>query len=231
MFDFHSHILPGIDDGSKSVEESLSMLRSSRDQGVDGIAATSHFYANIHTPEIWLEKREAAFEKLKPHLSADLPKIHLGAEVHYYEGMILSDKLPDFRIEGTEILLVEMPFSKWTERMQSAIIELNSEPDITVLLAHIERYLQFQSRRVFEKLRENGVLIQSNAEFFLDKRTKRKALRMLEKDEINLLGSDCHNMSDRKPCLEQAYKAITEALGTEKIREITDREKSLFNIL
>ena len=227
MFDFHSHILPGVDDGSRNAEESLSMLRSSSEQHIDGIAATPHFYANMHKPEIWFEKRQAAFERLKARLTDDLPAIRLGAELHYYEGMILTDRLLDFRISGTELLLVEMPLAKWTDRMQSSIIELNSEPGITVLLAHIERYLAFQSRSVFTKLRKNGVLMQSNAGFFIDKKCRKKALKMLAKDEIQLLGSDCHNMNGRKPRLGEAYEIISEALGIETVERLMKREKSL----
>ena len=62
MIDFHSHILPAIDDGSQSVEESLEMLRALKAQGVDTVIATSHFYATHRSPESYLQRRKAAFD-------------------------------------------------------------------------------------------------------------------------------------------------------------------------
>ena len=63
IVDFHSHVLPGIDDGSRSVEESLVMLKRMQDQGIAAVVATPHFYASHHFPEEFLERRERA--KLK----------------------------------------------------------------------------------------------------------------------------------------------------------------------
>lgn len=64
VIDFHSHILPGIDDGSKNVQMSLEMLGRASEQGVDVMLATSHFYASRHRIEDFLEKRQRAYERL-----------------------------------------------------------------------------------------------------------------------------------------------------------------------
>ena len=66
MLDFHSHFLPKMDDGSKSTEMSMEMLRSSRKQGVTTIVSTSHFYGTDESPERFLRRRQHAFEKLRP---------------------------------------------------------------------------------------------------------------------------------------------------------------------
>ena len=65
MFDFHSHILPGIDDGSKDAETSVNMIAEEIRQGVSGIALTPHFYADTDDPETFLEKRARAFDELR----------------------------------------------------------------------------------------------------------------------------------------------------------------------
>lgn len=116
----------------------------------------------------------------------------------------------ELRIEGTTLLLVEMPFQIWTERMVREVAALQEHPDITVLLAHIERYLGSQRKSVWDELLEAGVLMQSNASFFLRWRTRRRALRLLEAGRIHLLGSDCHNMEERPPCMGAALAAIGE---------------------
>lgn len=87
MIDFHSHVLPCMDDGSKSTEESIQMLSMLREQGVETVAATPHFYANQNTPEVFLRRRAAAWEHLRPHLTSALPHVLLGAEVHYFQGI------------------------------------------------------------------------------------------------------------------------------------------------
>ena len=95
MIDFHSHILPGIDDGSKSVEMSLQMLRLLKAQGIDTVAATSHFYATQRSPQRFLFRRQEAWDKLRTALDADAPRILLGAEVLYFPGISHMEELPE----------------------------------------------------------------------------------------------------------------------------------------
>ncbi|HNZ49224.1 MAG TPA: hypothetical protein PKN92_10290 [Candidatus Hydrogenedentes bacterium] len=227
MFDFHSHILPGIDDGSQSVKESLNLLRESARQGVTAMAATSHFYASEYSPKEFLAKRNAAWKQLEPYLEAGMPEIKLGAEVHYFEGIAQSEDVCMLRIEGTSLLLVEMPMSWWTSRMVDALLDLNSRPDTTVLLAHIERYLSMQDRKTWKLLRSEGVKMQVNASFFWNPRTRRKALGMLKKKEIHALGSDCHNMENRPPRLADAKREISARLGKEALIWLRRQERCL----
>ena len=93
--DFHSHILPGVDDGSRSVEESLEMLRAEARQGIGTVVATPHFYANHDTPERFLRRRAAAWEMLQTAMAqeAGLPEVIPGAEVYYFSGISDSDQL------------------------------------------------------------------------------------------------------------------------------------------
>ena len=111
MIDFHSHILPGMDDGSKSTQESLEMLDMLRAQGVDTVAATPHFYARENPPEVFLRRRAEAWNRLRPQLTADSPRVLLGAEVRYFQGISHVDRLHDLCLEGQDVLLLEMPFS------------------------------------------------------------------------------------------------------------------------
>lgn len=196
MTDIHSHLLPQLDDGSRSVEESLELLRALAAQGIDRVAATPHFYPDETSPEDFLARRAASAARLEAVWTPELPRIILGAEVYCFEG-IARAAVEDLRIQGTELLLLEMPFRAWTGRMVDEVLDLNARRGVRVLLAHIERYLRFQKQEVWDTLLEAGVLFQSNASFFLDWRTRRKALRMLKGGRIHLLGSDCHNMTAR----------------------------------
>ena len=231
MIDVHSHVLPGMDDGSKNTEESIEILKKMQEQGVERVAATSHFYADRETLDTFLRRREHSYRRLceaMDETDAPLPKVFLGAEVWYFEGISHSDSLKPLRAEGTDILLLEMPFSKWTDRMLSEVAALSEEDDFTVLLAHIERYLKWQKRETLDSLLQRGVKLQSNAEAFLERRTARKVMKMLERGQIHLLGSDCHNRTSRPPNYGDAIEKIRSRLGEDAITYLADMERLLY---
>ena len=208
MIDFHSHILPGIDDGSASVDESLRLLGISAEQGIELVCATPHFYPTNEDPESFLRHRARAWDKLSEKLDESSPKVLLGAEVYYFGGISRNDMITDLRIGDTGILLLEMPFNKWTDAMVREIVELNARRGVRVMLAHIERYIKYQERGVFEYLLDNRVIMQSNADFFIDWKTKHKALRMLKQGRIDVIGSDAHNLTERRPKIGEALAAL-----------------------
>lgn len=220
MIDWHSHVLPQMDDGSKSVEESLKLLKMFSAQGVNTVIATPHFYANDESLEKFLERRRESYERLSEALPEDAPKILLGAEVCYYPGVSRLEGLSKLCIEGTHLLLLEMPFEKWTEHTLKEVKELAMQGRLTVILAHIERYIDEQGERVFEELQNYGVLMQVNSSFFNRSATKRKALKLLANGGIQLIGSDTHNVSLRPPTLDTAYNTIEKKFGKELIYEI-----------
>lgn len=199
MIDFHTHILPCIDDGSQSITESVSMLREEKRMGIEAVVATPHFYANEHSPSSFLKKREQVWNQLKPYLWAELPRVYLGAEVQYFEGICAVEDIGLLRIQGTDMLLVEMPFTRWSDRMIEDILELNERDNVQIVLAHIERYMAMQQDDIWQGLRDRGILMQCNVSFFDGWKTKYRAMSMLKNGQIHFLGSDCHNMRSRRP--------------------------------
>ena len=220
MIDWHSHVLPQIDDGSRSLEESAELLTMLSAQGVNTVIATPHFYPNDESVSKFLERRAAAYEKLASILNDSMPKVILGAEVSYYSGISHNEELSKLCIEGTRLLLLEMPFAKWTDHTIREIIEIASRGDVTVVLAHIERYFDIQSEKIFASLQEYGVIMQVNSSFFNRNTTKRKALKLLANGKIQLIGSDTHNVSTRPPTLSDAYNTIEKKFGKDFIYEI-----------
>ena len=227
MIDFHSHILPGIDDGSKDTATSLLMLNSLKKQGADTVCATSHFYATQRSVDHFLFRRQGAWEKLEKVLPNDAPRILLGAEVLYFPGISRMEELPQLCLEGTNLLLLEMPFEPWTAYYTQEVRELAHSGDVQILLAHIERYFFYQPRKVWDEFLDLGILMQSNADFFLPFKTRRKAMRLLEDGYIHLLGSDAHNMSSRAPNLDKARARIQKAAGDETLEYIDHLGRSL----
>ena len=205
MIDFHSHILPRMDDGSKSVEESLKLLAMLAEQGVHRVIATSHFYAN---------------EALRKAMPSEAPEILLGAEVRYYQGISHLDRIKELCIQGTDLLLLEMPMSRWTEHTAREVVDLCCRGDLTVVLAHMERYWGLQSQRVRDMI-GGGVLMQVNAEYFIRFATRRRALRQLQSGGIHLLGSDCHGLTHRPPAIHKAVAYIRRKRGEDLLQALT----------
>lgn len=230
MIDVHTHILPRMDDGSKSAEESIRMLKMQAEQGVRCVVASPHFYAEQESPQEFLHRRQKAYETLtaeieRQNLKGQLPQIRLGAEVRYFEGISHSDSIHKLKAEGTELLLLEMPFVSWSKRIIQEVQIIRQQPQMTVLLAHVERYRGIQGFFLERKLEEMGALVQCNAEFFLDKKSRKKALHLFEQGKIHLLGSDCHNCTVRPPNLGEAMQLLTEKLGNAAVCYLQEQQK------
>lgn len=192
------------------------------------MVATPHFYAQKEAPERFLARRGAAWERLASALQDDTPEIYLGAEVCYYAGVSQTESLPRLCVEGTNLLLLEMPFQKWTGRVTAEVIQIAQDRGLRVLLAHIDRYLTFQTPDTWERLAANGVLFQVNASAFLDGwSSRRRACKLLREGAIAALGSDCHNMKNRKPNLGEALPVIQKKVGQEAVYRITEKADGL----
>lgn len=234
VVDFHSHILPGVDDGSASVEESISLLQMEKQQGIDLVVATPHFYAQHDTPENFLRRRARAEEALREEMSRypDLPEIKIGAEVYFYRGISDSDAITELTIDSKRCILIEMPVSPWTDSMYRELEGLYVKRGLTPIIAHVDRYLgRFRTFGIPKRLSELPVLVQANAEFFLNQSSSAMAMRMLKRDQIHLLGTDCHNLSSRKPNLGEAVELINRRLGAGMIEQINAYERDVLTDL
>ena len=213
--DFHTHILPGVDDGSRSIEESLELLRISGKQGIGEVVLTPHFYPQYDTPQMFLEKRCQAMETLLERVEEGMPALRLGAEVYYFSHMSHSDALRHLAIEGTDCIMVEMPASPWTDRMYQELEAIWDVQGLTPIIAHVDRYVgRFRDFGIPKRLAELPVLVQANASSFLE---GGKSMKMLKDRQIHLLGSDCHNLRTRKPNLGAARVRIARKLGADAL--------------
>ena len=229
MIDFHSHILPGIDDGSHSVEESVKMLTGCSERITD-VCLTPHFYPSDDLPEAFLSRRQAAFEQLEAALEGKQhPQLHLGAEVLYFDGIYRSAAMEDFKIQDSRLILIEMPMGKWTMRMMDQILELNRNFGLRPVLAHIDRY-QFASGNsecLSYFLSQRG-LVQVNADAALSFWSRRKMLSMARQQMIHFIGSDAHNLSSRKPNVDEAIVALENAKAADVVRILEHNSQKYF---
>ena len=231
IIDMHCHILPGVDDGARDVETSLAMLEASRAQGVQYMVATPHFYATRDRVDTFLDRRREAWETLKFRMGADYPGIVLGAEVAFFRGISRAERLEALKIEGTDCLLLEMPFRPWSEDDVDEVSEILEKRGYTIILAHIERYLAMRGNADYiGNLLELPVLAQINAESLLDWRQRGKLIKMVRNGQVHLLGSDCHGIHHRPPNLGEGREILRKKTGTEYLDRIDWRsEELLFN--
>ncbi len=213
MIDWHSHILPKIDDGSRDADESIALLGMLKEQGVDTVVATPHFFADDMSVEKFLSRRQRSLDAVRAAFKGGEIDIVSGAEVRYYPGIGKLDSLEKLCIEGSNLLLLEMPMGEWTDYTVRELSDIANTLGVRLMLAHIERYLTVQRKSVWSKLYESGVLMQVNASFFNELFTRHKALSMLKNGDIHFIGSDCHNVRHRPPMLGKAYEVIRKKFG------------------
>ncbi|MBE6933588.1 MAG: hypothetical protein E7462_00820 [Ruminococcaceae bacterium] len=222
MTDLHTHILPGMDDGAQTVEQSLELLRMQAEQGVETVALTPHFYRSRESAPDFLARRAEAWGLLE-RVSAGqlLPKLILGAEVAWTPGMADLPELDDLCYTGSNILLVELPVSQWDDEMFRQLYSMEVRRGIMPMIAHLDRYFQNQRKRDMDRLLEMGYPIQISAEALFHRFARKKALDMLENYDA-LLISDCHNLPARKPNMGDAMKVIEKKCGKQIARRIAE---------
>lgn len=228
--DFHTHVLPKIDDGSASIQESLEMLRMEAEQGIRHVVATPHFYAQVDSPKAFLERRAEAEYALREAMEAypKLPRLSVGAEVHYFPGIGDADILAEMAIDHGRYVMIEMPMTAWTDRMYRDLENIRVRQGLMPIVAHVDRYISpMQNHGIPERLKDLPVLVQANASFFQGFVRSHMALRMLQRRQIHLLGSDCHNLKTRSVNLRQTVDLIEKKLGRRTIERINVLEQRI----
>lgn len=218
MIDFHTHILPQMDDGPTDVAQSLAMLRRSFLQGVDVVVSTSHFYADEEYPQAFLHRRSRRLEELQEAMllssevySAVVP----GAEVLYFPGISGAEEIGQLVVGSGGSILIEPPMAPWSEDMLDEIVRLGKNLNCTPVVAHVDRFMGcLHDETLMDRVCERGLLVQVNADYFLNTRTVKAAIRHLKKGNIHLIGSDCHNLDSRPPNLGAVRRQIR-AFGAE----------------
>lgn len=224
--DMHSHLVPGVDDGSKSLEESLGIIKSLQELGYEKLITTPHisetYYPN--KPE-FLEEH---FSELKVRAMDDLGvSMELGAEY-----MVDSTFLSTLKSEGKVLswnghLLIETSFHNLPMIFEEVIYEIQCRNLIPVY-AHPERYPYFVNKwSQLENLKARGVLFQVNAGSFAGlygTGPMKMAKELLRRGMVDMIGSDVHNIEQ----VQTVKKALAGAILTKKTAEMTFRNGELF---
>ena len=221
MTDLHTHILPRMDDGARSVEVSLAMLREEAAQGVDTVALTPHYYRHREDSGAFLARREKAMAELNTAIAAlpaaerdTLPRLVLAAEVAWVSNLIECSHLRSLCYEGTNAFLLELPMQPWYDGLFSQLFDLMNVTGLTPVIAHIDRYWSSQKPERMAELRSLGLPTQLSAEALLRFATRRRALQYLQTGRAQYVMSDCHGTDDRKPNLLPGLQILERKLGS-----------------
>ena len=234
MTDQHTHILPGMDDGSRSLEMSLELLRAEAIQGVNTVILTPHYYRTRESGAHFLERRSLAFEKLSEAILAlpeedlrGLPSLVLGAEVAWAPDLIECSHLPELCFTGTQAFLLELPMAPWHNSLLVHIRDLMTATGLMPVIAHIDRYWSSQKPELLKELFSMGLPIQLSADTLLHFSTRGKALKALLSGQVRYLMSDCHDPRYRKPNLGDALQIVEKKLGADMRRRLESETDSL----
>ena len=228
VIDFHTHVLHDMDDGSKSVGMSVEMLRKTRETGIGIVVSTSHYYRKKESISSFVSRRNEKLAELLPQLDASCSGIVPGAEIALYFGIEEDPDLDRLCIGDTRALLIEMPFQSWGPYEINALSSLCYDRRFTVILAHYERFADFQKdNELYEEVLKLPLYIQINALSLTFGLRSGKWLGMFRDGSAHLLGSDCHNLDSRPPDLDRGREAIRRKLGTDVLDRIDRNAVSL----
>ena len=199
MIDFHNHILPNVDDGSKSLEMSLNMLREAERQGITDVINTVHFqHPKVEGMDISFERIIQEIENLqKSAIENNINvKIHNGAEVFYLPNLVEISENPLTTIGNGKYMLIEFPTHILPQGFEDEFYRLQLN-GITPIVAHPERYNAIQNDcTIIDSWIERGYMIQLDAGSILGQFGKvclQTANSLMKSSSIHLIGSDSHN--------------------------------------
>jgi len=220
MTDLHTHILPEMDDGARSAEESIALLRLEREQGVDAVVLTPHFYGTKESAEEFLRRRDASMQALTAEVAKlskveqeKLPKMILGAEVAWNSSLTECEDLHSLCIGDTKNFLLELPFTPWSKQMFNQIYDLIGQTGLTPVIAHLERYVHFQRPKQIAEIFELGIPVQVSAAILKRPLFRGRVLRLIKEQRAHILASDCHNCADRAPDVGEGMQIVRRKLG------------------
>ena len=223
IIDVHSHILPGIDDGSRRMWETRELLKQAYGQGIRGVIATPHYHRGKHyvDPDGILElteKVQAEADRLFPDM-----KIYAGQELIYYHGIfdaVAAGKTVP--LAGSDCLLMEFQPDVTYEIIYQAVRQM-ALMRYRPVLAHIERYPCLRALGRIEELRKSGAYMQMNFSSLcagsLQVQKVKESLwcrKMVQEGKIQFFGTDMHRVNFRPPEIKKAVEWIHRKCGEER---------------
>ena len=228
MIDFHAHILPNIDDGSASMEESINLIKEAEQAGFTGIISTSHYLQNYYECDEKERRRilaELANQVKVADAEAEIPKLYLGSEIYISTDIMeLLKEGKASTINETNYVLFELPMNSkplFVKEVVYKLIENGHNP----IIAHPERYSYVKENIEFvREIKNMGALFQSNYGSVIGmygSSAKKTLKKLLKEDLITFLGSDVHAVGQIYPKIPKILRKLEKWISPEKLQELT----------
>jgi len=233
LIDFHNHVLPAVDDGSKSLEMSLNMLKNAAEQGITDVVNTVHFqHPKVEVDEITHQRISDVITSLQDELiNQEIPiTLHSGAEVFFLPNLLDLKADPLATFGHGKYMLIEFHIHHIPETQKQVLFDLKMA-GITPIIAHPERYRPVQENitMIYDWLNA-GCLVQVDAGSvlgFLGKSAQRAAERIINNNWCQILGSDAHNDIKRNFCLKDAYEIVQDWVGNDARAMVLDHPRAV----
>ena len=219
MIDIHCHILPEVDDGSRSLNESIEMAMIAKEQGITKIVNTSHYHPNFEYKkgEELLKELEDFNNVLKENM-IDI-EVVIGNEIYYTKDLIKEiDELDFYTLNNSRYILIELPPTNFPKDLCNIVYELKEKNYIPVF-AHVERYREVQENpELIYEVINAGAIIQVNSHSILGKSGKelqKVCNTLLNRNMVHVVGTDAHSSKRRTPIFLDAYKYVSEKYSKE----------------
>ena len=221
LIDIHCHILPKVDDGPDSVEESLKILKDMRRQGIKHVIVTPHYRPEMFEPS--MKRVIYSYRHLRDIAYNMGVSMSLGCE--YYRNEQIIDHMDNRKrpsMAGSRYVLIEFSMNDLFPTVRNYVYELVTH-GYQPIVAHVERYFCCQKMEKIQELKDMGALIQVNAGSVLGEegwKLKKFCLELMKKDLIDFIASDTHNTSDRKLNLKKCASYVTKKMGKQYAERI-----------
>ena len=230
MIDFHSHILPNIDDGSKSVEESINLVKEAAQAGFTGIISTSHYLQGYYESDE--QGRKSLLTSIIDESTklcrgdiAQIPQLYLGSEIYITTDIIkILEEKKASTINNTKYVLFELPMNSkplFVKEVVYKLIECGYKP----IIAHPERYSYVKEDITFVKeLKDMGTLFQSNYGSIIGmygSSAKKTVKKLLKENCISFLGSDVHKTGQIYSQIPKILKKLNKWIPSDMTQNLT----------
>ena len=231
MIDIHSHILPNIDDGARSIEETFNLIKEAQKAGFEAIISTSHYMENYYETDV--PEREVWVKAICENLQTKNieTNLYLGNEIYFSDNIIeLLEQRKASTINNTSYVLFELPLNAEPMNLYDVVYEM-LQYKLVPILAHPERYSYVQKDPdLIYDLIEKGVLMQANYGSIIGQYGEKAQIiveKFLENNMIHFLGSDVHRPNTIYPKIPRILEQIADIVGEEKLEELTTTNPKL----
>ena len=223
-WDIHNHILPGVDDGSSCMRETMTLLQNEYEQGIRHLIVTPHYRRGMF--EISFKDIQDVYEKTCSYCKEKFPSMHLylGRECFVSSVKTAEKFVTDSRyhMAGRPVVLLEFGYeTDFSEILQTVLLAQTAQ--VVPVLAHIERYAALQDVKAVLRIKEAGARIQINCESILGKtgfRTRHFCAKLLKAGLVDLIASDAHNTDKRQVHMRESMELVEKKYGSEEVERI-----------